>query len=405
MKIKFLFFLTLLFWPIAPLRAQVCACYDEYNNCEEIEAEDETDCDDGCESQLRESFSYSEFSDVYGEELDVSYNCQAAEALTKADAAPNVPTGTTTATTTTTETEYVLPALSVNIPTISFSKIMEDNGYIEVNWLGEYVTGMYKFLLTISGIFAVLMFMVGGLQYVAAPSGSGAAEAKKRITNALTGMVLLFCVFLILYTVNPKLTVFEGLRILKIKEVPLESLEVTFESGDSCESENLFGKSVWQDCMLNTFGKTESEVKSQLVDVAYKSKTYKVHKLVAADFTTAFNTITAANINYDPTRSSAGGTFNWRCNKNSTGFLSPHAFGIAIDFNPDTNPNCPLTCQTGGTCSCIGGDTCGTICASGKYDLPSEIITAFSNNSFTWGGGWSSVKDYMHFHSKKYCSN
>lgn len=114
------------------------------------------------------------------------------------------------------KTDYISPVLNVNIPGISFSKILESNGYIEINWLSEYISGMYKFLLGISAIFAVLMLMVGGLQYVVSPGGAGAASAKKRITNAITGMVLLFCVYLILYTVNPNLTVFEGLVIKSI---------------------------------------------------------------------------------------------------------------------------------------------------------------------------------------------
>lgn len=138
------------------------------------------------------------------------------------NASPALTSGTTTK-------DYIAPVLNVNIPTVSFSKILAEGGYIEVNWLSEYITGLYKFLLGFAAIFAVLMLMIGGLQYVAAPGGSGATAAKKRITNAVTGMVLLFCVYLILYTVNPKMTVFDG---LKIKTIDPMIFAITYEDGD-----------------------------------------------------------------------------------------------------------------------------------------------------------------------------
>jgi len=114
------------------------------------------------------------------------------------------------------DTTYIQPVLSVNIPTVSFSAILDKGGYIEVNWLAEYITGIYKYLLGFSAIFAILLIMVGGLQYVASPGGSGASAGKKRITNAVTGLVLLFSAFLILFTVNPKLTAFKSLGITVI---------------------------------------------------------------------------------------------------------------------------------------------------------------------------------------------
>jgi D-alanyl-D-alanine dipeptidase len=64
------------------------------------------------------------------------------------------------------------------------------------------------------------MMMVAGLQYIYSPGGAEQAAAKKRITNALTGMVLLFCVYLILFTVNPKMTVFQAISLQVIQPEP-----------------------------------------------------------------------------------------------------------------------------------------------------------------------------------------
>lgn len=115
--------------------------------------------------------------------------------------------------------KYLSPILSVNIPTVSFSQVLKNGNTLEINFLGDYITGVYKYLLAISGIFAVLMLMVGGLQYVVSPGGSEMSAAKKRITNALTGVVLLFCTYLILFLVNPKLVLFQPLSVQYITPI------------------------------------------------------------------------------------------------------------------------------------------------------------------------------------------
>jgi len=300
---------------------------------------------------------------------------------------------------------FIEPVLGVNIPTVSFSKIVEDGTLIQVNWLAEYVTGVYKYLLGFSATVAVFLIMVGGLQYVVSPGGSELSSAKKRITNGVTGLILLFSVYLILFIINPNLTKFDALEIEIIQEIPYESAVVTFSGGDAVSggSGNYFGASKSQDCYLKNYGDSKSAVESNLVSVSYKTRSYRVNKLIADDFKKALAAIDASGLSYDITTSTAGGTYNWRANKNSPSYLSPHAFGIAIDVNPDKNPNCPKACTTGGVCNCIGGSNCETLCRASNYDIPQAVIQAFTSNGFTWGGNWSRVKDYMHFHYTKNC--
>ncbi|MFA6131927.1 MAG: pilin [Patescibacteria group bacterium] len=99
-----------------------------------------------------------------------------------------------------------------------------------VTGLGDYVDKTYKFLLSIATIFAVLMLMVGGLQYVSSPGGGEISKAKERITKALTGLVLLMCAALILFTVNPQLIKLEMPQIPKMQGVMFIS------DSTSCES-------------------------------------------------------------------------------------------------------------------------------------------------------------------------
>ena len=84
------------------------------------------------------------------------------------------------------------------------------------------------------------------------------------------------------------------------------------------------------------------------------------------------------------------GAYAWRAPM-SSGRLSEHNYGTAIDINPDEN-----------FCVYSNGTTVG------KYWKPYEdqysitpygdVISAFERNGFTWGGdAWSNPYDYMHF--------
>jgi D-alanyl-D-alanine carboxypeptidase len=70
----------------------------------------------------------------------------------------------------------------------------------------------------------------------------------------------------------------------------------------------------------------------------------------------------------------SGGCYNPRLNRGADpGYsLSRHSWGIAVDFNPTTNPY------------------------GGEPTLAPEVVEIFKRWGFSWGGGWS-VPDGMHF--------
>jgi hypothetical protein len=75
-----------------------------------------------------------------------------------------------------------------------------------VSDLGNYIQVAYNVLLGIGTTIAIVMLMVGGFQYVL---GAGApeqlAKGKKRMKDAVIGLVLLMSAYVILFTVNPQL--------------------------------------------------------------------------------------------------------------------------------------------------------------------------------------------------------
>lgn len=71
--------------------------------------------------------------------------------------------------------------------------------------------------------------------------------------------------------------------------------------------------------------------------------------------------------------------YNLRTKNNGTGTkeLSNHAYGMAIDIDPGSNPQ-------------VFGK-------KAKHSLPSWVGTLANKYGILWGGDWNSQKDYMHF--------
>lgn len=79
------------------------------------------------------------------------------------------------------------------------------------------VVAVFKLFLSVAGVTAFIMIAVGGFRYLtSAGNPSKMSDATSQIFNALLGLVLLLCSWLILNTINPEL--------VKLKEPDLEKL-------------------------------------------------------------------------------------------------------------------------------------------------------------------------------------
>ena len=113
------------------------------------------------------------------------------------------------------------PVLGVDIPGFEgFQDPVRVNGVLQVGFIGEYIAAIYRWLIGIMAVFAVIMIMVGGIQYMLqGGSQQGVTEAKQRITNALVGMVILLGSYTLLYTTNPQLTLLNAIRIKAVDSI------------------------------------------------------------------------------------------------------------------------------------------------------------------------------------------
>lgn len=91
--------------------------------------------------------------------------------------------------------------------------------------LGTYVQAVYSWMINGAFLFAVVMMMVGGLQYaLGAASKEQVTKAKKRIKDGIIGLVLLLCAVLIVQTVNPQLLKLQIPRPSLLRDVNLDDM-------------------------------------------------------------------------------------------------------------------------------------------------------------------------------------
>lgn len=135
--------------------------------------------------------------------------------------------------------EAIFPKLNVVIPGLGYQIIPDGlfgtakwseaeiytdaNGIQHSNLLGTYVNAIYTYLLGAASLVAVTMLMIAGLQYATARGDSKQVDnAKKRINNAVVGIILLLLGYNIAFIVNPATTKFNSLSLESVKELALD---------------------------------------------------------------------------------------------------------------------------------------------------------------------------------------
>ena len=71
--------------------------------------------------------------------------------------------------------------------------------------LGQYLQNIIQLIIGIAGVLAVIMIVLGGVQYLSTDAINQKSEGRKKIGNALWGLLLAALAWLILNTINPKL--------------------------------------------------------------------------------------------------------------------------------------------------------------------------------------------------------
>lgn len=102
--------------------------------------------------------------------------------------------------------------------------------------LADYINALYKYLVPVMSIVAIVMVMVAGLQYILSRGNPSAVKAaKERIVQAVVGIVLLLSAYTLARLLDPSLVNLEQLRVPMVKEV------VLLDEGSKCETLALAG--------------------------------------------------------------------------------------------------------------------------------------------------------------------
>jgi len=79
-------------------------------------------------------------------------------------------------------------------------------GYpVSINGISGYVSDMLEIIYGLATVLAVIVIIIGGLQYMSTDAISGKQDGKRRIEDALWGLLLILCSWIILHTINPNL--------------------------------------------------------------------------------------------------------------------------------------------------------------------------------------------------------
>lgn len=95
-------------------------------------------------------------------------------------------------------------------------------GKSEFSNIGEFLVVMYKYLLTIASIVAVVVIIIAGAQWTASGGNSEAiSSAKKRIGGAVIGLFIAYMSYFVLNTINPAMVNLRLPQVWMVKTIDM----------------------------------------------------------------------------------------------------------------------------------------------------------------------------------------
>lgn len=109
------------------------------------------------------------------------------------------------------------PIINILIPDLTFSDIrtstIDSDGTIQIPWIGEYISAVYRLAVNIASILAVVLLIREGALIILSGGGEEKVQGYRNIARILTGLVLAWSSYVILYNVNASLVSFRPLQV------------------------------------------------------------------------------------------------------------------------------------------------------------------------------------------------
>jgi|SRR3989344_2088902 len=114
--------------------------------------------------------------------------------------------------------------------------------------LQKYIPAIFKLAIGLSVVAAVLLIVIGGIQYITTDAIQGKSQGKERIKNAIIGLVFIIAAWLILATINPNLLTLN----LDISSAPTSAPPGgTLTEGEMMSASEIFESNTIRDSLAN----------------------------------------------------------------------------------------------------------------------------------------------------------
>jgi len=140
--------------------------------------------------------------------------------------------------------KFEIPEMQIDIPTVNLTGATcqaNDDGtfFCQIPWLGQYLSGIYDYGLSIAGILAAIILMAGGVLWLVSGGDAGKiTQAKELIIGSVVGLIILFSAYLILFQVNPELVKTKSVSIGTLQNMDFEPISNDGNPSGSTECNN-----------------------------------------------------------------------------------------------------------------------------------------------------------------------
>lgn len=196
--------------------------------------------------------------------------------------------------------KFNAPELQIQIPGLVFDEAdvscvnIEGGNYsCSINWIAKYVASIYNYGLTVGGILAALMLMAGGLLWLTSGGDSGkVSKAKGFIGGSITGLIILFSAYMILYEVNPELTALKPITIGQIKDGAIGDSNIPVNPATFTDGKSLFLNITGINCGIDSYPEMMKKAKGKVIYSQAKRMTAAPNNKIYMDCSSFANLIT-----------------------------------------------------------------------------------------------------------------
>lgn len=109
--------------------------------------------------------------------------------------------------------ESITPRLGVAIPGLSFSPAVKSGSLVDVPFLAQYISALYRYGVGIGLVIAIIMVIYGGFRYLLGAIPNDVATGKTIVVDAVIGLLVLLAGYAIITVINPNALLLTSIKL------------------------------------------------------------------------------------------------------------------------------------------------------------------------------------------------